>query len=304
MQQNGTTFTTRYSKNKEGTSTDTWSKTIEKDGSVTTEATGCTFDKFFGAGYGGASSFKLKFYDATGPKFNDLIANYNGDRGKYFDGNDKTYKSSYGNKGPGVATDFDYEFFVWSSGSVGARFFVNYTTFSLAQTNNVISQLDNCIVNGNFYGGGSLGVVSGNASSTLNDCIVKGSVYGGGFSASIPSVPVRNEGFEELPAFNANSGFGTCCADDLFFFPDCCGRASFRRDGRRIRQFQCCHLLCDDHAGAVLFKKQRHRHLSFRGWRKSGRRAEYFRCGQKAPEGLHVQIHRQCNCRILHGIHD
>ena len=206
MQQNGTTFTTRYSKNKEGTSTDTWSKTIEKDGSVTTEATGCTFDKFFGAGYGGASSFKLKFYDATGPKFNDLIANYNGDRGKYFDGNDKTYKSSYGNKGPGVATDFDYEFFVWSSGSVGARFFVNYTTFSLAQTNNVISQLDNCIVNGNFYGGGSLGVVSGNASSTLNDCIVKGSVYGGGFSASIPSVPVRNEGFEELPAFNANSG--------------------------------------------------------------------------------------------------
>ena len=206
MQQNGTTFTTRYSKNKDGTSTDTWSKTIEKDGSVTTEATGCTFDKFFGAGYGGASSFKLKFYDATGPKFNDLIANYNGDRGKYFDGNDKTYKSSYGNKGPGVATDFDYEFFVWSSGSVGARFFVNYTTFSLAQTNNVISTLDNCIVNGNFYGGGSLGVVSGNASSTLNDCIVKGSVYGGGFSASIPSVPVRNEGFEELPAFNANSG--------------------------------------------------------------------------------------------------
>ena len=206
MQQNGSTFTTRYSKNKEGTSTDTWSKTIEKDGSVTTEATGCTFDKFFGAGYGGASSFKLKFYDATGPKFNDLIANYNGDRGKYFDGNDKNYKSSYGNKGPGVATDFDYEFFVWSSGSVGARFFVNYTTFSLAQTNNVISTLDNCIVNGNFYGGGSLGVVSGNASSTLNDCIVKGSVYGGGFSASIPSVPVRNEGFEELPAFNANSG--------------------------------------------------------------------------------------------------
>ena len=206
MQQNGTTFTTRYSKNKEGTNTDTWSKTIEKDGSVTTEATGCTFDKFFGAGYGGASSFKLKFYDATGPKFNDLIANYNGDRGKYFDGNDKTYKSSYGNKGPGVATDFDYEFFVWSSGSVGARFFVNYTTFSLAQTNNVISTLNKCIINENFYGGGSLGVVSGDASSTLNDCIVKGSVYGGGFSASIPSVPVRNEGFEELPAFNANSG--------------------------------------------------------------------------------------------------
>ena len=206
MQKGGTTFTTQYSNNKAGTSVGTKNIAIAEDGIVSTNAVGCTFGKYFGAGYGGASSFKLKFFDSTSPNFNSLISNYNNDRGKYYDGKDKNYKSDYGNKGPGVATDFDYEFFVWSSGLVGARFYVNYTSFSLAQTNNVISILKNCTINENFYGGGSLGVVSGNATSELNNCIVKGSVYGGGFSASIPSVPVRATGFAEMPNFNSNSG--------------------------------------------------------------------------------------------------
>ena len=206
MQKGGTTFTTQYSRNKAGSSVGTKNIAIAEDGIVSTNAVGCTFGKYFGAGYGGASSFKLKFYDSTGPNFSTLINNYNNDRGKYYDGKDNTYKSDYGNKGPGVATDFDYEFFVWSSGLVGARFYVNYTSFSLAQTNNVISKLNKCTVNENFYGGGSLGVVSGNATSELNDCIVKGSVYGGGFSASIPSIPVRATGFAEVPKYNKNSG--------------------------------------------------------------------------------------------------
>ncbi len=206
MQKGGTTFTTQYSRNKAGSSVGTKNIAIAEDGIVSTNAVGCTFGKYFGAGYGGASSFKLKFFDNTSPNFNNLISNYNNDRGKYYDGKDNTYKSDYGNKGPGVATDFDYEFFVWSSGLVGARFYVNYTSFSLAQTNNVISKLNKCTVNENFYGGGSLGVVSGNATSELNDCIVKGSVYGGGFSASIPSIPVRATGFAEVPKYNKNSG--------------------------------------------------------------------------------------------------
>ena len=176
MQKGGTTFTTQYSRNKAGSSVGTKNIAIAEDGIVSTNAVGCTF------------------------------GNYNNDRGKYYDGKDNTYKSDYGNKGPGVATDFDYEFFVWSSGLVGARFYVNYTSFSLAQTNNVISKLNKCTVNENFYGGGSLGVVSGNATSELNDCIVKGSVYGGGFSASIPSIPVRATGFAEVPKYNKNSG--------------------------------------------------------------------------------------------------
>ncbi len=211
MQKAGTTLTINYATNKAGTP-GSRDKTIEADGVVTTNATGCTFGTFFGAGYGGASSYKLKYYDntdkdfTTATGFTNLISNFNGDRGKYYDGKTSTYKTSYGNKGPGVATEFDYEFFVWSSGAVGARFYVNYTTFSMAKTRNVNSTLTKCTVEKNFYGGGSLGVVDGTAKSILDGCKVTGSVYGGGFSASIPTVPVRDTNFKKTPIFNKQAG--------------------------------------------------------------------------------------------------
>jgi len=211
MQKAGT-FTTIYSKDQAGNTTGTYSSEIDKDRVVTTNAVGCTFGKFFGAGYGGASSSKVKFYDSTDKDFttskgfDSLIGNYNNDRGKYFDGKSVSYKTNYGYKGPGVATDFDYEFFVWSSGLVGARFYVYYTIFSSAKTNNVNSTLTGCTINKDFYGGGSLGMVDGIATSVLNNCTVKGNVYGGGFSASIPSVPVRQNDFAATPIYNVSSG--------------------------------------------------------------------------------------------------
>ena len=206
MQEAGTQLHIKCSTNKAGDQWLTHDIEITKDGIVTTNAEGCTFGTFFGAGYGGASSYKLKYFDSTSPNFTTLIGKYNSDRGKYFDGNDNNYKSDYGNKGPGVATDFDYEFFVWSSGAVGARFFVNYTTFSLAKTRNVNSTLTKCTVENNFYGGGSLGVVDGTATSILDGCTVNGSVYGGGYSASIPSVLVRDTGFKKTPSFKKDAG--------------------------------------------------------------------------------------------------
>ena len=206
MQKNGTTFTTIYSKNKEGTSTGTYSRAIIKDGKVTTNATGCQFDKFFGAGYGGTSYSELKFADATSYNFNTLQNNYINDRGKYFTGTNTAYKSDYGNKGPGVATDFSYEFFVWSRGQVGARFYVKYASFSLAQCNDVESNLKNCIIENNFYGGGSIGKVDGTVTSELDGCKVKGNVFGAGYSASLPTTTVRNAGFTTIPKFNNQSG--------------------------------------------------------------------------------------------------
>ncbi len=206
MQKAGTTFTTKYSTNQAGTSTSTYSRAITKDGKVTTNATRCEFNKFFGAGYGGTSYSELKFHDATSYNFNTLQNNYINDRGKYFNGQNTSYKSNYGNKGPGVATDFSYEFFVWSSGKVGARFYVKYASFSLAQCNDVESNLEKCIINDNFYGGGSIGKVNGTATSVLNDCTVEGNVYAGGFSASLPTIPVRNGGFATIPKFNNQSG--------------------------------------------------------------------------------------------------
>ena len=175
---------------------------------VVTTAEGCTFGKFFGAGFGGNSYSRKKYFDNTGPNWNTLQSNYTGDRGKYYNGTTTGLgnNAQYGYKGPGVAVDFDYEFFVWTSGAVGGRFFVQFVSFSLAQCNNVTSTLKNCTINENFYGGGSLGKVTGDVTSTLEDCTVKGNVFGAGYSASKPKINVRSSGFSTLPKFNSGSG--------------------------------------------------------------------------------------------------
>ena len=181
------------------------------DKKITTTAEGCTFGKYFGAGYGGTSYNRQKYYDYTGYSFSDFEGYYTTDKGKYFDAKTDELRSydnaqSYGYKGPGVATDFDYEFFVWNSGSVGARCYVKFASFSLAQCNEVESNLTNCTINENFYGGGKLGKVVGIVSSVLDGCKVKGNVFGAGFSGTPEPVPVRSSGFTKYPKFNASSG--------------------------------------------------------------------------------------------------
>ena len=183
---------------------------------VRTTATGCVFEKYFGAGFGGTSYSRKKYHDNTSYNFTNLAKYYkdgdNGDRGKYFDGATTNSKNGggndaqYGKKGIGVATDFDYEFFVWSTGQRGARFFVKFASFSLANCIDVYSTLNNCIINQNFYGGGSFGSVSGTATSVLNSCTVHGNVFGGGYSATREKVPVRNAGFTKNPNYNSNTG--------------------------------------------------------------------------------------------------
>jgi hypothetical protein len=182
---------------------------------VTTTAEGCTFDKYFGAGYGGNSFSRKKYYDNTDyiNKWSTLQGYYNTDKGHYFDGSTTnsrdggTGDAQYGKKGPGVATDFDYEFFVWTNGVAGVRYYVKFASFSLAQCNNVTSNLKKCTINENFYGGGSLGKVSGTATSILEDCTVTGNVFGAGYSATLPKIKVRSSGnFGTLPVFNSSSG--------------------------------------------------------------------------------------------------
>ena len=180
---------------------------------VTTNATGCVFTNFFGAGYGGTSLKKQKYFDHTSYNFTALLNKYSDDYSKYFDNATDELKStdnknSYGFKGPGVATDFDYEFFVWTGGDVGARFFVNFASFSLAQCNDVESVLSNCTIKSNFYGGGRLGKVVGDITSVLDGCTVKGNVFGAGFSANYDPVEVRTSGFVngKAPSYSKQSG--------------------------------------------------------------------------------------------------
>ena len=177
---------------------------------VTTRAEGCVFGKFFGAGFGGTSLAKKKYYDESGNQnWATLQGYYTTDRGKYFDGSSTQSSQTgkdYGRKGPGVATDFDYEFFVWSTGATGARLYVKFAAFSLAQCNKVSSSLKKCTIDNNFYGGGSLGKVVDSVISVLDSCIVKGNVFGAGYSASLPTLEVRDAGFTQNPNYNSASG--------------------------------------------------------------------------------------------------
>lgn len=180
---------------------------------VTTTAEKCTFDNFFGAGYGGNSYSRVKYFDGTDYNFDNQqkyyyapgsTTNHQNEKGKYYNGT--STGAPYGKKGPGVATDFDYEFFVWTSGATGARFFIKFVSFSLAQCNDVESTLKKCIINENFYGGGRLGKVSGTTTSILENCTVIGNVFGAGYSATVPKIKVRSGGFTTKPSFNGSAG--------------------------------------------------------------------------------------------------
>ena len=163
---------------------------------VTTTATGCTFGTYFGAGYGGNS------YSRYAPSNKTNVTNI--DWNTWLSSEYKqTYNSTYG----GVSTQFTYQFIPQSNNTSNvARILIDYVKFSLATTHNVTSKLTGCTVNGNFYGGGSLGKVDGNVTSTLTDCTVRGSAFGAGFSASLPTVEVDAIGFETEPYYYTATG--------------------------------------------------------------------------------------------------
>ncbi|MBR4649449.1 MAG: hypothetical protein IKO67_04790 [Bacteroidaceae bacterium] len=164
---------------------------------VTTNATGCTFDTFFGAGYGGNS------YSRYAPSNQNNVRNIdwnNWVRGQYT----RSYNTTYG----GVSTQFNYQFLPMSDNKTNvARILVDFVKFSLATTRNVTSTLTGCTITNNFYGGGSLGKVDGSVTSTLTDCTVNGSAFGAGYSASLPTVEVDSIGFRVEPYYY--EGLGT-----------------------------------------------------------------------------------------------
>lgn len=182
-----------YATNQGGDQTGSRQVTIGEDRTVTTNADGCTFGNFFGAGYGGIAYFRERTRDAVGPTFDSWQSDYTNIKGNFY-------------TGKGVATDFDYEFFVWSSGKTGGRFYVKYASLSLASTNDVTSILNNCTIKNSFFGGGRLGKVTGNVTSTLTGCTVEGSAFGAGYSADKPTVPYRNGGFTTVPKIDNDAG--------------------------------------------------------------------------------------------------
>ena len=172
---------------------------------VITTATGCKFDTYFGAGYGGNS---YSCYPPTN------ISSTTGDYGTanwntFVNNNYKQeWKTSTNPPYRGVSTKFRYEYLPQSNNTQNVeRVFIDFVLFSLATAHSVTSNLTNCVITNNFYGGGRLGKVDGPVSSTLTGCTVNGNVFGAGFSAEQPTVPVMNiGGFKKAPFYDGNLG--------------------------------------------------------------------------------------------------
>lgn len=212
QKQKDSPITITYANNKPGTDIKTRTSVIDADRTVTTNANSCEFGDFYGAGYGGIAYVRKRTHDATSYNFTNWVNEYNTatTKGYYFNGKDTSIGQSGQNEpaGPGVAVDFDYEFFVWSTGDTGGRFYIKYASLSFATTNGVTSTLNDCDITGSFYGGGRLGKVDGTINSTLNGCRVTGDVFGAGYSADRPKVPYRNGGFAAngTPSIDKNAG--------------------------------------------------------------------------------------------------
>lgn len=171
---------------------------------VTTTADNTIFNKFFGGGNGGTSYYREQKFDNDiswpndwkvsnyfFPSFNPL--NSVTGRGKQYD-DDKGYHDM-----------FEFEVFNSSNGlnaNCVARTFIQWAQFGTTITGTVTNTLTNCIVEGDFYGGGNLGTVDGNVISTLTDTHVKGSVFGGGYSAEIPRFRMHDVNNVHVPTRN------------------------------------------------------------------------------------------------------
>ena len=180
---------------------------METDKTVTTNADNCNFGTFFGAGYGGTALYRdiwspgsnqghNQYKDVVYPWLDWLADNRGYTRGRY-------------EEGKGIAVSFEYEHFEGSQDNWSvARLYVYFASLSLAQTNDVTSNLTNCIVRNNYYGGGNLGKVNGNITNNIDGCTIYGNVFGGGFSATVPTAEV----FDDVPAnlktptYNVNTG--------------------------------------------------------------------------------------------------
>lgn len=183
---------------------------MNHDKIVATNARNCTFRSFFGAGYGGNS------YNRRYPENKDNVIDIDWNSWVL-----KEFTKKYDEKYGGVETRIDYQYIPRSNNTANVgRLFVDYVSFSLATTHNVTSKLTRCTITksplgtldlfegciGNFYGGGSLGKVTGPVTSTLIDCTVEGNVFGAGYSATRPTVAVMDNRFQEEPKYDQNLG--------------------------------------------------------------------------------------------------
>ena len=166
---------------------------------VTTNATGTTFNQYFGAGNGGTNYVQYVSTDNTGTPISNWSSTIN----------NNYHPEKYRNKAQGYEADYDIEVINSSTGDkdkqVVNRSYYYSAQFATTNTGTVTNTLTNCTINTNFYGAGFLGGVNGDVSSTLTNCTVNGSVFGAGYSASAGTVTIYNKD-KTPPLANVNTG--------------------------------------------------------------------------------------------------
>ena len=161
---------------------------------VTTRATGTTFEVFYGAGNGGTCYSQYDQSDNTSGSPNS----YNWESASY--GKLVNYTAlTYRNKATGYHAKYELEMINSSAGTMNnavCRTYMYAAQFATTNTGTISSTLTDCTVETNFFGGGLLGGVTGNITSTLTgNTVVGGNVYGGGYGIADLTVDVYPKGY-------------------------------------------------------------------------------------------------------------
>ena len=165
---------------------------------VTTRATGTTFEVFYGAGNGGTCYSQYDQSDVTSNSPNSYNwETNNNSSGKLANYTALNYRSNADPKG--YHAKYELEMINSSAGTMNnavCRTYMYVAEFATTNTGNVSSTLTDCIVETNFFGGGLLGGVSGNVESKLTGhTVVNGSVYGGGYGIADLTVDILPKGY-------------------------------------------------------------------------------------------------------------
>ena len=191
---------------------------VQANKNVKTYAKNTTFGTYYGAGNGGTAFVRRIWSPGQNQGHNQYLSityPWNAWLCDQQDGHEGYVRGKYVTN-VGFAADYEAENFEGSNDKTVARLYIKYASLSLAQTNGVLSKLERCTVEHNFYGGGKLGAVNGNVVSELNNCTVNGNVFGAGYSASVPTVnvypAVSKSGstyincYDPEPTYNTNTG--------------------------------------------------------------------------------------------------
>ena len=198
---------------------------------VVTEANNTIFGQFYGGGNGGTNFTRLRLWDNTVNGGNNLIITQ-GDWDGY--GQFGTFVPfTYVGTAEGYHAQFEFEHIQYASGSDDrqvARTYRHDAQFSATNVIKATSTLTNCTVLQDFYGGGNLGAVLGDATSKLVNTTIWGSAYGGGYSATIPNFCVHDKSTVVYP-YRDYAGY---------YHP---GFIDYERDGDEVRYYTWIHEL-------------------------------------------------------------